>query len=174
MRRQRRWSRGVLWIVTIRTVQSKKSKTSSGRLVLPLGRGKSVGKEGQTKHTEREVDSLAWNLWILAGFNTTGEGFRIGGRKLTLKIGGVEGANKADVYVASLMDPTTNKLVIAFEDKMTGDGKDYTKSRIRNTTAQLIAEMISLQFVNTRDLPDHTPGEVYCVALWMSMQLRSS
>eukprot|EP01059_Diplonema_ambulator_P005021 TRINITY_DN1474_c0_g1_i1.p1 TRINITY_DN1474_c0_g1~~TRINITY_DN1474_c0_g1_i1.p1 ORF type:complete len:411 (+),score=82.53 TRINITY_DN1474_c0_g1_i1:52-1233(+) len=124
-----------------------------------------LGKDNQSLHTERKVDKLAWNLCTLAGFNTESEGFEIDGRRLTLKIGGVECENEADVYVASLMDPTTNKLVIVFEDKMTGDGNDYTESRIKNTTVQLIAEMISLEFVNTRDLPDHTPGEVYCVRL---------
>ena len=112
---------------------------------------------------EKNINSFALVLAQLCGF---GSGkFEFGGLSIAFKFAGKKLNSEADVYVA-MRKGAVEQLVLIWEDKLSKSnaGKNLaTANMLEASAAQIIGEMISVQFQNADK--KFKPCEVYAVRL---------
>ena len=112
---------------------------------------------------KKNIDSFALVLAQLCGF---GSGkFEIGGHSIAFKFAGKEINREADVYVA-MRKGAVGQLVLMWEDKLSKSNAEKnlaTVDMLEASAAQIIGEMISVQFQNADK--QFKPCEVYAVRL---------
>ena len=127
-----------------------------------------IPKEGLelVSKSEMGVDALAHQLGVLCGFND-GE-FLITYQSVAFKFAGKEINSNVDVYAAKrTSEGVADQLVLIWADKLSAgnSGKvNTTASMLESSAAQIIGEMISVHYQNTKKFHFGT-CEVYAIRL---------